>query len=177
MLEAINTVATIATLVVLTAAAIAAAIQLHHMRTSNQLQAFIDIFDRAQSPEMQELFDMVYSLPESVPNDPEYLSKIARGTTSLHHSPLLLAFWFDEVGIALRQRLVQPFVFFQVGPSADNTIRAWVALRPLIEAVRTRAPAAFLHFEYAAVNAKRWLDAHPKGDYPRGVPRWSDIAS
>jgi hypothetical protein len=43
VLETINTIATVATFVVLTAGAVAAAIQLRHMRTGNQLQAFIDI--------------------------------------------------------------------------------------------------------------------------------------
>jgi hypothetical protein len=175
MLEAINTAATVATLFVLTAGAIAAAIQLRHMQKANQLQAFIDIYSRAQSPEMQQLFDIVFHEVPKLAQDPDYIERVARGDVRLAGNPLVLAFWFDEVGIVLRERLVSERVIFQIGGSAHNTVRSWLALRPLVEAVRKRAPAAFLHFEYAAVAARQWIERHPSGDYPRGAPRWHEL--
>jgi hypothetical protein len=177
VLEVVNTAATIATLVVLTAGAIAASVQLAHMRASNQLQAFIDIFNRAQSPQMLQLFDAVANLPESIERNPDYLNNIATGAQPLHDSPLLLAFWFDEVGIALRQRLISPEIIFQVGGSAYTAVRSWKTMLPLIDAVRTRAPSAFLHFEYVAVRAQQWIQSHPQGDYPSDTPRWSQISN
>lgn len=174
MLEAINTAATVATLVVLTAGAIAAAVQLRHMRTSNQLEVFIDIYSRAQTPQMQHLFDTVlYDVPE-LTKDPEYIAKAVR-VMRAPDSPLLLGFWFDEVGVALREKLINERLMFQIGASADATVRCWIALQPLVEAIRTRSPGAFIHFEYAAVRAKQWLEAHPDGDYPAGAPRWADL--
>jgi hypothetical protein len=177
VLEAINTLATVATLVVLTAGAIAASIQLRHMRTGNELQAFIDIYARAQSPEMQKLFDaLAFEVPQ-LARDPEYVRKLAAGELGLQESPLLLGFWFDEVGVTLNEGLIRDRVIFQIGASASTTVRAWQALYPLVQAVRTRAPAAFIYFEYAAVRAQQWLDAYPDGDYPRGVPRWEQLES
>lgn len=175
MLEAINTAATVATLVVLTAGAIAAAVQLRHMRTSNQLQVFIDIYSRAQTPQMQHLFDTVQNEVPKLTQDPAYVGKLSTRAMRAPDSPLLLGFWFDEVGVALRERLVSERLMFQIGASADATVRCWNALRPLVEAVRTHSPAAFVHFEYAAVRAKQWLAAHPEGDYPAGAPRWADL--
>jgi len=178
MVELINAAASVATLVVLTAAAVAALIQLRHMRAGNQLQAFIDIYNRANSPEMMKLFDFVLmELPDAVRKDPEYVGRVVRREMPSSDSPLRVAFWFDEVGIALRKELVSAEVVFQVGASAFATVSAWIAMQPLIDALRKRSPASFLHFEYAAVRARHWLDAHPDGDYPEGTPRWRDLAA
>jgi hypothetical protein len=177
VLEVVNTAATVATLVVLTAGAIAASVQLSHMRASNQLQAFIDIYNRAQSPQMLQLFDAVAKLPENLERNPDYLNKLATGEQPVHDSLLVLAFWFDEVGIALRQGLISPEIIFQVGGSAYTTVRSWQTMLPLIDAVRTRAPSAFVHFEYVAVRAQQWIRAHPQGDYPRDTPRWSQMSN
>lgn len=175
MLEAINTAATVATLFVLTAGAVAAAIQLRHMRTGNQLEAFLDIYNRAQTQEIDEQFQVVqYDLPK-LTKDPKYLEQFAAGTVRFHDSPLLLAFWFDEVGAALRQRLISDNIIFQMGGSAYATVRCWRNMLPIVEAVRTRSPSAFIHFEYVAVRAQQWLNAHPHGDYPKGTPRWADL--
>lgn len=175
MLEAINTAATVATLVVLTVGAIAAAVQLRHMRTSNQLQAFLDIYSRAQTHEMALLFrTALHDLPKLC-QDPEYMKQWATGSPLTEGSPLRLAFWFDEVGVALREGLVQEHLMFQVGASADTTVTAWRNMRPIIDAVRKRAPSAFIHFEYAAVRARQWLERHPNGDFPHGTPRWEEL--
>lgn len=178
MVELISAAASVATLVVLTAAAIAALIQLRHMRTANQLQAFIDIYNRANAPEMMKLFDFVLlELPDVLRKDPEYVGRVVRREVPSSESPLRVAFWFDEVGIALRQELVAADVVFQIGASAFATVTAWTAMQPLIEALRKRSRASFLHFEYAAVRAQQWLDAHPDGDYPKGTPRWPEITA
>lgn len=178
MLELINVAASVATLVVLAAAAAAALIQLRHMRAGNQLQAFIDIYARANSPEMMKLFDFVLmDLSDVVKKDADYVDKIVRREVPSSESPLRIAFWFDEVGIALRQELVSAEVVFQIGASAYATVSAWRAMQPLIEALRKRSRASFLHFEYAAVRAQQWIEAHPEGDYPAGTPRWRDIAT
>ena len=176
MAETISAAASAATLVVLTAAAVAALIQLRHLHASNQLSAFIDIYNRANAPDMMKLFDFVLlELPQILKSDPQYVEKVAQRRVPSSESPVRLAFWFDEVGIALRQKLVPPEMIFQVGASAYATVTAWVAMRPLIEELRKRSRASFLHFEYAAVLAQQWIDAHPEGDYPAGTPRWRDI--
>lgn len=178
MAELISAIASVATLVVLTAAAVAALIQLRHMRVGNQLAAFNDIYARANDPEMMRLFDFVLmTLPDAMKKDPDYVGKVVQRDVPSSDSPLRVAFWFDEVGIALRQQLVTEETMFQVGASAFATVSAWRAMQPIIEALRERSPASFLHFEYAAVRAQQWIDAHPEGDYPKGTPRWSDIAA
>jgi len=174
--ELISAAASVATLVVLTAAAVVALIQLRHMRAGNQLQAFVDVYNRANSPEMMKLFDFVLlDLAAVLKKDPDYVGRVVQREIPSNESPLRVAFWFDEVGIALRQGLVPAEVVFQIGASAYATVSAWSAMQPLIEALRKRSRASFLHFEYAAVRAQQWIDAHPDGDYPAGAPRWRDI--
>jgi hypothetical protein len=176
MLEIVNTSATVATLVVLACAAVAAMIQLSHIRAANQLAAFMAINGPGQTPAMLDHLDFIYQkLPSLIQSDPHYVRRFAEGTAPLKDSPLLVAFWFDQIGIVLREKLVSPDVIFQ-GSSAYATLRCWQVMYPLIEATRTRAPSAFLHFEYVAVRAKLWVAAHPNGDYPKGVPRWFQLA-
>jgi hypothetical protein len=176
MLELVNTCATVATLIVLAGAAVAAMIQLSHMRAANQLAAFMSVNGPGQTPAMLDLLDFTYQkLPSLIRSDPQYVQRFADGTAPLKDSPLLLAFWFDQIGMVLRQKLVSPEVIFQ-GSSPYATLRCWQLMYPLIEAIRTRAPSAFLNFEYVAVRAKLWLDAHPSGDYPNDTPRWSQLA-
>jgi hypothetical protein len=175
VLEAINTAATVATFVVLTAGAIAAAFQLRHMRTGNQLQAFIEIYSRAQSAEMQQYFDTVLRDFPRLTHDSQYMQQFETGSYRVHDNPLMLAFWFDEVGVALREGLVNERVLFQIAASANTAVLCWRNMLPVIEIIRKRAPSAFIHFEYAAVRAQQWLDAHPDGDYPPGAPRWKDL--
>jgi len=148
------------------------------MRAGNQLQAFIDIYNRANAPEMMKLFDFVLlELPDALRKDPHYVDRVVRREVPSSESPLRVAFWFDEVGIALRQELVPAEIVFQIGASAFATVAIWTAMQPLIEALRKRSRASFLHFEYAAVRAQQWLDAHPDGDYPKATPRWREIAA
>ena len=175
MLEAINTVATVATFVVLTAGAIAALVQLRHMRTGNQLKAFIDIYSRAQTPEMAQLFQTALRDLPKLTQDPEYMRQWTIGSALSEGSPTRLAFWFDEVGVALREGLVSEHLIFQVGTSAHTTVAVWRNMRPIIDLVRQRAPSAFLHFEYTAVRARQWIERHPNGDYPRNAPRWDEL--
>jgi hypothetical protein len=175
MAEAISAAASVATLVVLTAAAIAALVQLRHMQQSNQLQAFIDVYGRANEPEMMRLFDFVLErLTQTLQDDPLYIEKVVQRRIPSSESPIRVAFWFDEVGIVLRRELIPADVVFQIGASAYATVRAWVAMQPLVEALRKRSRASLLHFEYAAVRAQQWIDAHPDGDYPANTPRWRD---
>jgi hypothetical protein len=176
MFEIVNTSATVATLIVLAAAAVAAMVQLSHIRAANQLAAFTAINNPGQTPAMIDLLDFIYQkLPSLIQSDPHYVQRFEEGTASLKDSPLLVASWFDKMGMVLRQKLVSPDVLFQ-GSSAYATLRCWQVMYPLIEATRTRSPSAFLHFEYMAVRAKLWIAAHPNGDYPKGVPRWSQLA-
>ena len=50
---------------------------------------------------------------------------------------------------------------------------AFKMLEPVVAlmAARDRANLAYEQFEYIAVQAQDWIQAHPRGDYPKGVRR------
>ena len=75
-LEALNTLFAGATFLVIAATAIAAVVQLRHLRASNQITALITILQDWQKPQMQEWVQFVR---EEMPNrlkDPEYLGSL-----------------------------------------------------------------------------------------------------
>jgi hypothetical protein len=42
----------------------------------------------------------------------------------------------------------------------------WGLLCDVVAQVRANRPFLFQNFEWLAARAKRWVDQHPKGDYP-----------
>ena len=70
--ETVNTLAAAGTFVVITVTAIAALIQLRHMRLSNQLQALLELTDRWNGQSLQRSVTYVLQeLPNKV-SSPEY---------------------------------------------------------------------------------------------------------
>ena len=64
-----------ATLVVVGAASVAAIVQLRHLRTSNQLNALLEIMNQWNQPTVQAALTELQGIPAKI-NDPEYVSMI-----------------------------------------------------------------------------------------------------
>lgn len=163
----INTAAVVGTFVVLAIAGISAAIQIRHLRASNQLQILHNMYARIHDPAMHESLEFVYyELPKRIVEDPAYLDGIATGEARIQHSPLLVALWNDEIGYAVRHGLLSEEGVFELGAGAPAILRCWKALEPLVDAVRRRTPAAYANFEYLAGRARHWIERYPNGKYP-----------
>jgi hypothetical protein len=129
MLEMINTAAVVGTFVVLAIAGISAAIQIRHLRASNQLQILHNMYARIHDPAMHESLEFVYfELPKRIVEDPTYLDGIATGQTRIQQSPLLVALWNDEIGYAMRHGLLSEDGVFELGaapPPSSAVGRRW----------------------------------------------------
>jgi hypothetical protein len=159
MFEIINTFAAVGTFVVLAVAAIAASVQIRHLRGSNQLHIMLDMYRRLQDPVMHRALDFVYfELPKRIADDPEYLKSIVEGRIRFTDSPFVVPLWYDEIGFALRHRYIDRAAVFELGAGAHNILRGRAACAPLIDALRQRIPTAFSNFDYVAAEARAWLD-------------------
>ncbi|MBV9276881.1 MAG: hypothetical protein JOZ97_01450 [Candidatus Eremiobacteraeota bacterium] len=175
-IEVWSVVLSAATFIVIAVTAVAATIQLRHLRASNQLTALVTLLEDWQKPEMQAWVQFVRggALAEKLA-DPAYLRDLAttRSDRSLH--PWLhICDYYEQLGSYLKYGLIDK-TFLDVSCVTVSTL--YERLLPCIERLREIVGnnTLFENFEYLAVQARLWIRAHPNGVYPRGVPHYDEI--
>jgi len=174
-LEVWNTIFAGATFAVIAATAVAAVVQLRHLRATNQLSSLLTIMEMWATPEMQMHMRLMRTELKERLKDPAALSAYEQpGVSRADHPEMLIADFWEQVGTIVKYDLLDEDVLFDI---ANATItNAWRDLAPIIAVQRRRSgPSVFENFEYIAVRARQWAAAHPNGAYPRGVPRMSDL--
>ncbi|MGZ3498585.1 MAG: DUF4760 domain-containing protein [Vulcanimicrobiaceae bacterium] len=180
-LESLSTAAAVATFFVIAATAVAALIQLRHLRISNQLNGLLTFLQLLQSAEMRELLNFVRHDLAGRLDDPTFLSELQeRPVNRAKHPELYVCQFFDHIGSHVRSGLIEEDVFLQT--VWYDVHLYWALLRPVIEATRKNTPQdnirqyVFENFEYLAARAAAWMERHPTGNYPAGTSRMSRIA-
>ena len=169
-LEVWNTVAAIGTFVVITASAIAALVQLRHLRTSNQLSGLISVFDMLQDPSVRELVNFVrHDLAERMKDDEFRASLMEIPIDRRKHPELYLCDMYNHIGSFVRSGLIDERTYLQT--DWYNVNLYWGLLAEVVEISRSNRPHLFENFEYLASRARAWVRRHPHGDYPSAEPR------
>ncbi|HVS47231.1 MAG TPA: hypothetical protein VMS32_11295 [Verrucomicrobiae bacterium] len=168
--EAIGAFSALATFLVIAATAIAALVQLRHLRQSNQLSGLLSVLQLFQDPHLHELIDFVRTdLPKRM-EDPVFIAGLDKiPVDRKQHPELHLAELYEEVGSFVRSGLIDENLFLQ--GHWYNVLLYWKLLQPPIVVVRKKRPYTFENFEYLATRAQAWHDRHPHGNYPASVPR------
>jgi hypothetical protein len=166
----------VATLMVVGAASVAAIIQLNHLRTSNQLNALLGILNQWNLPAVQEALAELLAIPEKM-SDPLYVASL-KGPGAIdrvtHREFLALDLW-EQIGTYCKYGLIDERILLDITSSQVGS--CWRRAEPAIALLRQRAGlSAFENFEYLAVRAKLWERRCPDGTYPRRLPRMSDLA-
>lgn len=164
-----------ATFVVIAATAIAALIQLRHLRASNQLNTLLTLMRMWQAPDLQEHMGYVRGELQGKFQDPDFMAAYAADSISRsEHRELLVGDFFEQVGSFMKFGLMDEESWIDV--AGAQVTGMWQLLTPVIKAMReVRGPTAFDNFEYAAVRAKLWFEKHPHGTYPSGTPRMEQL--
>lgn len=161
----------VGTFIVIGATAIAALIQLRHMRAGNQLTGLLDVLSRVEDPMFNEYTDQAQkSLAENLPS-PDFRKLIQSGEFPRQDNAWLnLANSYEWVGSLVKHGLIPEEPFMDV--YSARLIRAWSIVEP-VAAIRRRDGDLSLweNFEFLVVRAHEWERMFPKGAYPRGVPR------
>ena len=172
--ESIGIALSAVTLVVVGAASVAAIIQLRHLRTSNQLNALLEIMNQWNLPTVQAALAEIGTIPGKM-NDPGYVEALKTPGSmdrASHPEFLALDLW-EQIGTYCKYRLVDESILLDI--TSAQVSNAWKNAEPAIMLVRARTgPATFENFEYLAVRAKLWDRNHPHGAYPSRVPRMPD---
>jgi hypothetical protein len=170
--ESLTAFATLGTVVVIGASAVAALIQLRHMRASNELEALLALQKDFQSPPIQTSLHYVQEqLPHEMQEESYRDELAAIGFISVERHPELLACnWFTQMGTFLKHGLISESTVMDL---YARLIRYyWNALAPAIAIMRRkRGDGQYSEFEYLALRAGAWLEHHSDGVFPHNITR------
>jgi len=182
-LEVVNTLASLTTVVIVAATAIAALVQLRHLNAGNQINAMLAIGQELGAREFRDAAQLVRQELEEAFNDlsfRDFVVAAARNQAQpeinshymeMQRASLMVGNAYEELGILVKRGIVDKEMFLD--RYAWVILANWKKLeRPL--AFSREAAATDLiweNFEYLAVLAEDWIMGHARGTYPQGVRR------
>jgi hypothetical protein len=175
-IEMLGILVSVATLLVVAAAAVAAIVQLKHLRTSNQLAALLEIMNQWNLPAVQAALSDLRRLPERIA-DPDYIKALRMpGPMDRSRYPEFLALdLWEQIGTFSKRKFVDEAILLDIA-SAQVSV-AWRNAQPVIEVLRERGgQSSYENFEYLAVRATLFMERFPNGTYPAGMPRMGNLS-
>src|ERR1700680_554848 len=161
-LELVSVVATVGTFVVIAASAIAAVIQLRHMRGSNQIVALTECRETIESKEFSEAQRFVsFELPKRF-QDPDECRKMTVLPFSGDYEALgTVANFFESMGLFVKTGIIDRQIACDFW--SYIVVRNWNALVPVTTYARHKlaAPQLWENFEYLAALSKQYMAEHP----------------
>ncbi len=157
----------VGTFVVIALTAIAALVQLSHLRVNNQLQVLLSIIRMPNEPELSGAFDFVVGEFRRRLEDPRFRAELEDITPPDRrvHKELRVCDYYERLGSCIKFGLI-PARLYLDNSSPD---RFWKILEPAIAIYRRRrGPTAYENFEYLVAISREWDRQHPHGAYPSG---------
>ncbi len=167
------------TFVVIGATAIAALIQLRHLRASNELNALLTLMELWNQAPLQEHLSYVRGELQERLKEPSFLAELAahlaKGPISrTQHDEFAVADFWEQIGLFIKYGLIDERSWLDV--AAPQMLGFWDLLEPVVMTVRERyGESSFENFEYAAARSRLWLDRHADGNYPANTPRMAQL--
>jgi hypothetical protein len=171
-LELLSTLAAIGTFIVVAATAVAAIIQLRHLRSSNQITAITGVQDAIESAEFAAARRFIQNELPRLMKDPQFASQLENRVLGDElQSVGRVGNVFENLGVFCKYGIIDKEIACDLfsGP----ILSSWTALAPFF-AIRRRvldAPALFENFEFLAMLAEDFEARHPDGAYPPGARR------
>src|SRR5579863_9260135 len=139
MWEMVSAIASVVTTVLIAATAVAAMSQLRQLRLASQLEGVLALHREFNSSEMNHVRVYVRdALPERL-KDPRFVAALRSGEIDFHeHKELLLANFWEKIGSLVREGVLDPEIYLQIG--AYRCVEHWEQLRRVIEIVREKEP-------------------------------------
>ena len=181
-LELVNTLGTLLTVAIVAATAIAAMVQLRHLRAGNQINAMLSIGNQYDAKEYRDAENLVQLKVATALQDPlyrEYESAISRSMpvptvpedfVRLRGAVNLIGNTHEELGILVKNGIVDKDLFLD--RYSWVIAGGWERMERYIAYVRevNANNAIWENFEYLAVLSEDWTVEH-QSTYPKGVRR------
>ena len=176
--EWLTAIGTLGTFVVIAASAIAALLQLRHMRGSNQIVALNQVWETIESREFQEAQRWMREDLPAVIADPKQRERLSSSPFPTEYAPLRnTANFFEHVGVLVKKGIIDRDIACDLWGGV--VLLTWNLLEPVIRnrravdspTLRGQNVALWENFEFLAALSKRFIDAYPNGAYPAGYER------
>ncbi len=179
-LELISTVASVATALVIAGTAIAALIQLRHMRAGNQISAFLTLRSMLDQPGHLEAKTLILLKLDSLLEDPGFRAFCQGTEVNVPESKLeqysamttaarLIGNTYDAMGTLVRNGIIDRQMFLDQYCSVID--RDWTNLEVLTDYFRAQRndPGIWEDFEYLTVLARQFQNNRPTS-FPKDMP-------
>lgn len=170
--EWVAAIAAIGTFVVIAAFAIAALIQMRHMRSANQISLFTAYNTEFDSPQFASAFAFVRTELSKHEFPAEELANLVDGIyPGRLHDARTIGNFFEDMGSFVATGMLHPSVVCNL--YSQNVVDVWRAMAPIAFFVRRHRNMRGIweNFEYLAVLAEDFIAKHPNGVYPRTLRR------
>jgi hypothetical protein len=169
--DELSAISTFVTMLVIAGSAVAAVLQLRHMRAGNAITGFLGFMDKWASPEARAQANYVFSdAMQQKLSDPVYHRELLSGYFDrLRHPEFQYLDLWESIGMFVKLGYFAEDAVMESGGSV--AIRAWDVLMPVVAICRqARGPALYDNFEYLVARAQIWEARYPRGFYPRKTP-------
>jgi hypothetical protein len=160
------------TFIVIAVTAVAATVQLRHMRANNELSALMTLLDDWKGDDLQGWFRFVrIELPERL-RDPSFLDDLRRPAVdrAVHPELNMCDFW-EQVGTYVRFGLITKEPLLSIAGYTVKNI--YESVQPCIEAIReSEGDSLYENFELLAALGALYQHRYRDGRYPSDVPRY-----
>lgn len=171
MAEWATAIGTLGTFIVITASAIAALLQLRHMRSGNQIAAYNECRETMDAPEFRNALHFIRTdLAErlAAPHAADELA--AQNLPGEYGAIRIVGNLFESMGLFVRIGMMERRIACELW--AGIVLDTWNRLRPLTAAVRRRAGVGvWINFEYMAALSQDYMSQGKGSAYPGDVPR------
>ena len=170
-LEIVNAVASVGTLLVIAATAVAALIQLRHTRGTNQIVALTECREVLESEAFTSACRFVQrELPELFA-DPEFRKRLDIRPLEADLAQIgVVANFFETMGAFVKHGIIDVRVGCDLWRGV--VVANWRAMTPVIARWRRTDGLALLeNFEYLATLSEDFVKQYPEGTYPEGLRR------
>lgn len=171
--EWLTAIATAGTFVVIAASAMAALLQIRHMRSGNAISLLTAYNNEFDTQEFQLAFAYVRSeLPKRLEDD-AVLDALANAPPFLGEFAAIrtIANFFEDMGAFVLTRLLDRRIVCTL--YAENVTSAWRSIAPVAALLRHKleSPSIWENFEYLAVLSEHFTERYPSGLYPPSLRR------
>lgn len=169
-LEIISALASVGTFLVIGATAVAAVVQLRHMRTNNQLEGLLSVLSDLEGERVNSWVSEAQRDLPTLLNDTAYVQSVRDNKFDRGVGWLQLGNAYERVGSLLKYGLIpeEPFLDVYYG----RAMHAWEVMLPMISLIRSSGgKGVWENFEYMYVRSKAFQERHPDGNYPSRLPR------
>ena len=180
--EYLTAYASIGTFVVIAITAIAAVVQLRHIRGANQLTGLLHVTQTWRGDEIQEANRFIHAELPAKLKDPVYRAELSAPDPDRRaHIELLVADMLEQTGSYIKYGMLDGQQFIDI--TGGYVRHMWESLKPVVTLRRAAMKSASLYenFEYLAVLEQDFSAKHGGDNYPRGVRRlmneseWRDL--